>query len=413
MAEFYTLLTTIGEAKVANAIALGQAIEITHLAVGDGGGTLPEPQGDEQQLINEVRRAPINTTNIDQDNPNWIVVEQIIPPQVGGWTIREIGIYDVDGDLIAYGNYPPTFKPTLDQGSSRTQTVRFVLEVSNAAVVELKVDPSVVLATREYVEEQREEHEDDTEAHLASAIVLDEPIAHTPESESVQAALAALGAFAADGYQNMTVFDVPGVTEWTVPDVLRKGLRNAFVLVLGSGGGGGGSTATSSGNLSMGGGGAAGGWSVGLLDLSDVFSITVTIAEGGAAGVGGTSNPGDGSTSSFGTYLSATGGTGGRSVGAGTSATFAGSGNTPGVGIGGDMRGDGSPGQLGARLTGNDGYAGHGGSSLLGGAGAGRQSLGDGSDGVLGGGGGGGLSFNGAAAQHGGSGGDGIIIVRW
>lgn len=165
MAEFYTLLTTVGEAKVANAIALGETIQITHLAVGDGAGMLPEPQGNEQQLINEVRRAPINTSNIDQNNPSWIIVEQIIPPQVGGWTIREIGIYDAHGDLIAYGNYPPTFKPTLDQGSSRTQTVRFVLEVSNAAVVELKVDPSVVLATREYVDEAVDEHESSENPH--------------------------------------------------------------------------------------------------------------------------------------------------------------------------------------------------------------------------------------------------------
>lgn len=159
MATFYTLLTDIGQAKIANAIALGQTIEITHLAVGDGGGASPTPESDATALVNEVRRAPINTSKVDGDNPNWIVVEQVLPPDVGGWTIREIGIFDVDGDLIGYGNYPETYKPVLSEGSSRTQTVRFVLEVSDTAAVTLKVDPSVVLATREYVDDERAEHE--------------------------------------------------------------------------------------------------------------------------------------------------------------------------------------------------------------------------------------------------------------
>lgn len=160
MAQFFTLLTEIGQAKLANAIALGQTIEITHLAVGDGGGILPTPQGDEDQLINERRRASINTSHVDPDNPNWIVVEQVIPPDVGGWTIREVGIIDSAGDLIGYGNYPETYKPVLEEGSSRTQTVRFVLEVSDTAAVTLKIDPSVVLATRKYVDDQRQAHEE-------------------------------------------------------------------------------------------------------------------------------------------------------------------------------------------------------------------------------------------------------------
>ncbi|MBB3185772.1 hypothetical protein FHR95_003365 [Halomonas fontilapidosi] len=159
MAQFYTLLTDVGQAKLANAVALGQTIEITELAVGDGGGSLPTPDSGAESLINEVRRAPINTSTTDPDNPSWIVVEQVLPPDVGGWTIREIGIFDVDGDLIGVGNYPETYKPVLAEGSSRTQTVRFVLEVSDTAAVTLKVDPSVVLATREYVDDQRAEHE--------------------------------------------------------------------------------------------------------------------------------------------------------------------------------------------------------------------------------------------------------------
>ncbi|OEY67456.1 phage tail protein [Marinobacter sp. X15-166B] len=152
MASFYTLLTDIGQAKLANAIALGQTVIIAQLAVGDGNGTLPAPTSDRTALVNEVRRAPINRSEVDAQNPNWIVVEQVLPPDVGGWTIREIGVIDADGDLIGYGNYPETYKPLLTEGSSRTQTIRFVMEVSDTAAVTLKVDPTVVLATRGYAD---------------------------------------------------------------------------------------------------------------------------------------------------------------------------------------------------------------------------------------------------------------------
>ncbi|KAE9624493.1 phage tail-collar fiber domain-containing protein [Parasedimentitalea maritima] len=159
MAQFFTVLTQTGQAKMANAIALGTMIEITQLAVGDGGGSLPQPDSSRETLINEVRRAPINRVEVDADNPNWLVVEQILPPDVGGWTIREVGIFDTDGDLIGYGNYPETYKPTLDEGSGRTQTIRMVLEVSHTSAVTLRVDPSVVLATREYVDSEIDKHE--------------------------------------------------------------------------------------------------------------------------------------------------------------------------------------------------------------------------------------------------------------
>ncbi|MDR5887565.1 phage tail protein [Vreelandella janggokensis] len=201
MPQFYTLLTEIGRAKQANAIALKQPIEITQLAVGDGGGSLPTPEGDEEQLINEVRRASINTSDVDPDNPSWIVIEQVIPPDVGGWTIREIGIYDNAGDLIGYGNYPETYKPVLDEGSSRTQTVRFVLEVSDTAAITLKVDPSVVLATRKYADDGDEatsqaaadalqqhaesrNHPPATEAEQGMARVADQTTVNTGENDT-------------------------------------------------------------------------------------------------------------------------------------------------------------------------------------------------------------------------------------
>jgi phage-related tail fiber protein len=159
MPQFYTVLTQTGQNKMANAIALGTMIEITALAVGDGGGSLPNPTHTRTALVNEVRRAPINRVDVDGDNPNWLIVEQVLPPDVGGWTIREVGLFDADGDLIGYGNYPETFKPTLDQGSGRTLTIRMVLEVTHTAAVTLRVDPSVVLATRKYVDDQRVAHE--------------------------------------------------------------------------------------------------------------------------------------------------------------------------------------------------------------------------------------------------------------
>ena len=159
MPQFYTLLTDTGQAKIANAVALGTQIEITQMAVGDGGGNPVTPNSSATTLVNEVRRAPINAVQTDDDNPTWIVIEQVLPPDVGGWTIREVGVFDAAGDLIAIGNLPETYKPVLAEGSSRTQTIRVVMEVSDTAAVTLKVDPSVVLATREYVDQQRQAHE--------------------------------------------------------------------------------------------------------------------------------------------------------------------------------------------------------------------------------------------------------------
>jgi phage-related tail fiber protein len=185
MAQYYTLLTQVGQAKLANAVALGNTIELTHLAVGDGGGSVPTPDSDRTSLINEVRRAPINRVEVDADNPNWVVVEQVMPPDVGGWTIREIGVFDSAGDLIAYGNYPETYKPTLDEGSGRTQTVRMVLQVSDTAAVTLKVDPSVVLATRGYADTIGEQAAQALQAHEESRA---HPAATTSDQGMVQLA---------------------------------------------------------------------------------------------------------------------------------------------------------------------------------------------------------------------------------
>lgn len=150
--QFYAILTNVGAAKQANADALGIAWKITQMGVGDGNGTEPTPNATQTRLINEWRRAPLNQLRVDEKNSAVIVAEQIIPDEVGGKWIREIALYDADGDMVAVANCPPTFKPLLNQGSGRTQVVRMNLLVTSSSNVELKIDPAVVLATREYVD---------------------------------------------------------------------------------------------------------------------------------------------------------------------------------------------------------------------------------------------------------------------
>ncbi|WP_313080470.1 phage tail protein [Atlantibacter sp.] len=172
-AKYYAILTTLGAAKLANAMALGTKLEITTMAVGDGGGVLPTPDASQTAIIGEKRRAPINMLSIDPANPGQIIAEQVIPENEGGFWIRTIGLYDKDGTLIAVANCPETYKPQLQEGSGRTQTIRMILIVSNTDAITLKIDPSVVLATRKYVDDRTIEvkaYADELmAAHLAAA----------------------------------------------------------------------------------------------------------------------------------------------------------------------------------------------------------------------------------------------------
>lgn len=151
-AKYYTLLTEVGAAKLANATALGVPLKLTHMAVGDGGGTLPTPSSKQVALVGEKRRAALNSLSIDPQNASQIIAEQVIPESDGGWWVREIGLFDEAGDLIAVGNCPESYKPQLAEGSGRTQTVRMVIITSSTDNITLKIDPSVVLATRGYVD---------------------------------------------------------------------------------------------------------------------------------------------------------------------------------------------------------------------------------------------------------------------
>ncbi|EOU0977795.1 phage tail protein [Escherichia coli] len=152
--KFYTLLTDIGAAKLASAAALGVPLKITHMAVGDGGGVLPTPDSKQTALVNEKRRAALNMLYIDPQNSSQIIAEQVIPENEGGWWIREVGLFDESGALIAVGNCPESYKPQLAEGSGRTQTVRMVLITSSTDNITLKIDPAVVLATRKYVDDK-------------------------------------------------------------------------------------------------------------------------------------------------------------------------------------------------------------------------------------------------------------------
>ncbi|HFM4802771.1 TPA: phage tail protein, partial [Escherichia coli] len=152
--KFYTLLTDIGAAKLACAAALGVPLKITHMAVGDGGGVLPTPDAKQTALVNEKRRAALNMLYIDPQNSSQIIAEQVIPENEGGWWIREVGLFDESGALIAVGNCPESYKPQLAEGSGRTQTVRMVLITSSTDNITLKIDPAVVLATRKYVDDK-------------------------------------------------------------------------------------------------------------------------------------------------------------------------------------------------------------------------------------------------------------------
>lgn len=146
--QFYTILTTIGKAKIANSSALGTNLNLTQFAVGDSNGKYYNPTEQQTTLINEVWRGNIGSISVDADNPNWIIIEVIIPSVNGGFMIREGGVFDIEGDLIAIAKYPETYKPLSTDGSTKDLVIRMILEVSNTANVTLKVDPTVIIATK-------------------------------------------------------------------------------------------------------------------------------------------------------------------------------------------------------------------------------------------------------------------------
>ena len=342
-AKFYTLLTEIGAAKLASAAALGVPLKITKMAVGDGGGVLPTPNAQQTTLVAEKRRADLNMLYIDPQNSSQIIAEQVIPETEGGWWIREVGLFDETGALIAVGNCPESYKPQLAEGSGRTQTVRMVLITSSTDNITLKIDPAVVLATRKYVDDkvlelklyvddQMAKHIAAADPHTQYAPKASPTLTGTPKAPTaaagsnttqlattafVQAAISALS-LSDEKFLgrllNVQTFTSSGTYTPT------KGTKTIIVEAQGGGGAGGGSSATTSGNVSLGSGGAEGCYGK-LLFTGLGASYSVTIGTGGKGVVGGN---GGGGTTSFGSLLSAGGGYGGGRMNDGASVSVIG-----------------------------------------------------------------------------------------
>lgn len=158
--KFKTVITNTGAKKLAQAAAPdGKPVRLTHMAVGDGGGTLPTPDSKQTRLVHEVWRHTVNRVILDATHQNRIIAELVIPPETGGFWIREIGVFDEHGDLIAVGNTAESYKPAVAEGSGRAQTFRTILTVSSTATVALTVDNTMVMATVDYVDDKLKEHE--------------------------------------------------------------------------------------------------------------------------------------------------------------------------------------------------------------------------------------------------------------
>ncbi|WP_275268753.1 phage tail protein [Pantoea ananatis] len=429
--KYFALLTNQGAAKLANAAALGTQLQITQMAVGDGGGVLPTPDPAQTKLVGEKRRAALNSLKVDAANSSQIIAEQIIPEGEGGFWIREIGLYDADGVMVAVANCAETYKPQLQEGSGRTQTVRMILIVNSTSAVTLKIDPSVVLATRQYVDDKvievkaytddvMKKHVDAANPH-SQYLQTAKALAEIKDAGLVAEVLKNLGFVEAvqnEISRSRGVKQFISSGKFQVPD----GVTTIYLSgCAGGGGGGGGGCRTNTSEF----GGGAGGGGAG----QSVIKRAITVKSGeivdviiGAGGVGGTTSVnsdgksgGSGGNTVFGSYLTLIAGQGGD-PGGGGSAQYggAGGGGYPRGSSGGDGAGD-SGKTLLVIGTGNSGagascpFGGGGGavrSSSNGSAGGQNGYIGDGF-GAGGAGGSTGINGKGAVGQP------GILIVEW
>lgn len=418
--KYFALLTNQGAAKLANAAALGTKVNITSLAVGDGGGTLPTPDPAQTKLIGEKRRAQLNSLSVDAANSSQIIAEQIIPESEGGFWIREIGLYDADGVLLAVANCAETYKPQLAEGSGRTQTVRMIIIVNSTSAVTLKIDPAVVLATRQYVDNAVIEVKQYADKLMADHLQAKNPHGQYLQTKNALSEIKEAG-LVPDLLENL------GLSESFSGRLLRRsvirvsgkwkktpGAKSACVIVVGGGGGGGAAQANSAGYVSAGSGGGAGGAARKALSLESIDEIDIVIGLGGAGGIYSSNQPSGGGTTKFGNILSAGGGgrgNNGGSVAFGATQLIANGGG--GVGIGGDENITGGSGSQ-AIVLGTGYTSGGGGNSILSGGGqpiSTTQSL-AGVDGAYGSGGSGGYVLAGESERSGGRGGDGVVIIE-
>ncbi|HFC8494254.1 TPA: phage tail protein [Neisseria subflava] len=149
--QYYTLVTNIGAARIAKATALGTVVNLSQMAVGDGGGNPITPSATATALTREVYRASLNMLEVDENNQKQVIAELLIPEEQGDFTIREVGLFDDDNNLIAIGSIADSYKPLLSSGTASQQIIRMVIQIDNTDAVVLKVDPAVVLATRDFV----------------------------------------------------------------------------------------------------------------------------------------------------------------------------------------------------------------------------------------------------------------------
>ena len=159
--KFYSLVTKVGQAQIANALALDRKIEFGDFALGDGGGSTYDPEENQQALKNEVWKGKITSLTVGEKNPNEVVIDTYVPSDVGGFTIREFGIRDKEGNLIIVGKHPETYKPVAVDGTTKDLTIRVILNISNAEDVIIQIDPSVALLT----EKDLDRHNSDPKAH--------------------------------------------------------------------------------------------------------------------------------------------------------------------------------------------------------------------------------------------------------
>ncbi|MDC5039299.1 phage tail protein, partial [Acinetobacter baumannii] len=151
--QYYSIFTTQGLALLREAIQNGTKLGITAMSFGDGNGIVPEPNAEFKKLVNEVYKTPLNRLAPSSNNKNWLEADAVIPSAVGGFNIREVGLW-AGNVLVAYANYPSTYKPSADQGTAQIKTIRIVLQIDNTANFELKIDASVVMATQENLKEE-------------------------------------------------------------------------------------------------------------------------------------------------------------------------------------------------------------------------------------------------------------------
>lgn len=324
--KYFALLTNQGAAKLANAAALGTKVNIASMGVGDGGGTLPTPDAAQTKLIGEKRRAQLNSLTVDAANSSQIIAEQIIPESEGGFWIREIGLYDADGVLIAVANCPETYKPQLAEGSGRTQTVRMILIVNSTTAVTLKIDPSVVLATRKYVDDAVIEVKAYSDGVMKKHLDADNPHSQYLQIANALAEIKDAGLIA-DVLKNLGLTEkfsgrFIGQQIFTTPGAINykptPGTKRIRIILTGGGGRGYGYLGWGTGFTSRGAGGGAGGTVIAWLNVDDTKTYPGVVGRGSDETLSATSSTFNGLlTAGNGVNTSSgdAGGAGGKAVG--------------------------------------------------------------------------------------------------